>query len=82
MKENFCKIIELEEYQVLITKSYKPDKEYDGAPYDLIVMTHHDGIEMKVTGCYKEEKLRDENFDNYSVEKAQNLVDRITKAIT
>lgn len=68
------RIIELPEYQVLLTKDY--DEESDAAPLlDFCFFT--DDVKITHKLGYKEESTRDGIFESMTDEQAQTLVNHI-----
>ncbi len=80
MKEIYWKIIELEEHQVLVSKEEAPEEEESEAPHRLCTTFHLNGVEVKMTGAYILEEIRNEKFNNYNADYAQELVNRIKKS--
>lgn len=73
MKNIFCKIIELEEHQVLVVKSF--ESRDDGDFYQLEIRTLFDGFEPTTTIDYRQEDVRDKAYDSFTTEKAQQFID-------
>ena len=73
-KEIFAKLIELKEGQVLITKSYKDEKQN---PYTLDINTLFQGISFTHSAYFSDEENRDKAFDEYNENDAQNFFNSI-----
>ena len=84
MIEQHFRIIELPEYQVLLTKDFDTDEngeweedEDDSKPL-LIITVFFDGIKADVTMGFSKESSRDEAFLSLSDAKVQSLIESIT----
>lgn len=73
-KEIFAKLIELKEGQVLITKSYKDEKQN---PYALDINTLFQGISFTHSAYFSDEESRDKVFNEYNENDAQNFFNSI-----
>lgn len=73
MKEIKFKIIELAEYQVLLTKDF--DNESDEDIYMIVISFFIDGIKVTHKYHYEKEKNRDDMFLLITDEHVQSLID-------
>lgn len=73
MKTIFSKIIELTEYQVLITKEFSHDDD----AYTVKQTTEIDGVGMSLDIGFDDEIKRNEYFDSYSEENANAFIEMI-----
>lgn len=82
MKEIFAKIIELDDYQVLITKDYEPDEvNIETEEYFVIQSTMKNGIEYTLALSYLEPYTRDEIFNTYSEGDAKAFIEQLQPCI-
>lgn len=79
MKETNFKIIELPTHQVLLTKDFDNEDE-DSKPV-LSITFFLEGVKVCQTLGFKEDSERDEAFDNFSEEKAQELLSLTSEMI-
>lgn len=77
-KEINFKIIELEEYQVLLSKDYDEDEE--STPMLTITFFVY-GIKAYLKLRYNKEKGRDKHFENFNEVDAQLIVNETVKMI-
>jgi predicted RNase H-related nuclease YkuK (DUF458 family) len=79
MKTIHFRIIELTDYQVLITKDF--DNEQDDAPFVTVISFFLENIKVDLKLNYKSEETRNSIFDNISEEQVQQSVNN-AKSIT
>ena len=72
MKELRFKIVELETHQVLAIKDF--DEEDNNSPC-LVVTLYFNGLKIRQSFGYDSEEARDEMFDLFDHEMAQNILD-------
>ena len=77
MKEIKFRIIELEDYQVLLTKDF--DSNEGNRDSILVVTVFFNGVKIKATISFSDDKKRDEYFIEFSDKKAQIFIDNIKK---
>ena len=80
MKYIFCKIIELENHQVLVRKAF--EEEGDGADYKLRVTMSFEGVEATVNFGYVDEEKMDKAFDKFDIALAKQIAEQIDKMVT
>lgn len=73
MKEIKFKIIELAEYQVLLTKDF--DNESDEDIYMIVISFFIDGVKVTYKYHYEKEKNRDDMFLLITDKYVQSLID-------
>jgi len=71
MKKTHFRIIELENYQVLLTKDFDNENEY--APV-LSLTFFLDGVKIIQSMGYSDEEKRDKMFLDFTDESGQNIV--------
>lgn len=74
-KITFCKIVELENHQVLFIKNF--DDADDKSPYKLEVSTRMEYVHPKVTMSFSTEDRLDAAFDKSSEEYAKKFISDI-----
>jgi len=74
MKNVNFRIIELPDYQVLLTKDFDNEGEEDKA--QLVVTFFLDGVKINQSFGFDSEQVRDEQFYKFSDKGAQQMVDR------
>lgn len=73
MKTIHFRIIELPNYQVLLTKDF--DNEQDDASFLAVISFFLENVKVELKLNYKTEEKRDNIFDNITEEQVQKTVD-------
>lgn len=80
MKNQFAKLFEFKNHQVLLTKDYDCDE--NGADEFLMnVSTALDSVQPAMKLSYKTEGERDAQFEKYTRESAKKFLDQMKKAL-
>ena len=77
MKTIHFRIIELPDYQVLLTKDF--DNDQDDAPFLTVISFFLENVKVELKLNYKTEEKRDNIFDNITAEQVQKTVDNAKK---
>jgi len=70
MLNNFCKVFQVAEGQVLIIKNFSDEDD----EYKIDQITETENIRMTIGLGYEKEEVRDQNFEKYSQEDAEKFV--------
>lgn len=73
MKFTHFRIIELPDYQVLLTKDF--DNEQDDASFLAVISFFLENVKVELKLNYKTEEKRDNIFDSITSEQVQKTVD-------
>ena len=79
MKTIHFRIIELPNYQVLLTKDF--DNEQDDATFLAVISFFLENVKVELKLNYKTEEKRDNIFDNITSEQVQKTVDNAKQNI-
>jgi hypothetical protein len=76
MKNTFAKLFDLGEHQVLLEKDFNLDKNGKDE-FIMKITTSLDEVKSSIKANYFSEQKRDEQFEKYSKDNAQNFLDQM-----
>lgn len=77
MKNQFAKLFDLEDHQVLITK----DEDEDAKEFSITQTTQIDGCDPSASLFFTNQDIRDSAFDSYNKEAAQRFLDSMIELL-
>lgn len=77
MKEINFRIIELENYQMLLEKDFDEEEEME----QLKIIVYIKGLRIEQKHSYDDEKLRDKVFEEYTDAQAQEMINALKKML-
>lgn len=80
MKNQFVKLFEFKEHQVLLAKDYDTNDNNEDE-FIMTMTTALDSVQPSMNAIYNSEEKRDEEFEKYNRDSAEKFLKQMRKAL-